>query len=409
MAWRLLPAACFDGRPSGRSAERQDCPNGLAQFWPPKKTCLESALPQSACACGIIMRNNNMDKKIKKTETPYFLFDISKFRGNISRYAAREFALNYSVKSCLFKGLIQKTESLLDGVTVSSKGDLRKVREETEKPIHFVSPLIRLSEIEAISQHGNSVAFNSFGQFQRLAKYLNPRIQALIRINPEKSFVKDSRYDPCRQHSHLGVPLSAFSEYIKKNRLKIDGLHFHNNCQSRRPADIIKTMEHIENHLGSWLSRLKRVNIGGGYVYQESLIKAVNKLQGKWREKYGLKRLAMEPGFDISNSAGLLVSSVIDVFAAKGGKKTAVLDTTVNHLPEALEYNERPDVLNSHENGGFSYIVAGCSCLAGDVFGEYGFKDPLNIGDLVIFKNVGAYSYVKANAFNGIEKPRLII
>ena len=347
--------------------------------------------------------------QVKKTETPYFLFDISKFRENISRCKGREFALHYSVKSCLFKGLIQKTEGLLDGVTVSSKGDLQKVREETEKPINFVSPLIRFSETEAVNNRGNSVVFNSLNQLNRLAKYLSPRIQIFIRINPEKSFLKDNRYNPCKPYSQLGVPLSAFSEYIKETRLKIDGLHFHNNCQSEKPADIVETLEHIEKRLGDWLRKIKHINIGGGYLCQESLVKTVNDLQDRWRKKYQIKRFIMEPGFGISNSAGSLASSVIDVFTGGGGKKTAVLDTTVNHLPEVFEYGERPEVLDCREGGGCSYILAGCTCLAGDVFGEYAFTTPLNIGDRVIFKNVGAYSYVKAHTFNGIEKPRLIV
>ena len=41
----------------------------------------------------------------------------------------------------------------------------------------------------------------------------------------------------------------------------------------------------------------------------------------------------------------------------------------------------------------------------GDKFGEYCFKTPINIGDRVVFGNVGAYSLVKAHMFNGINLP----
>jgi len=43
--------------------------------------------------------------------------------------------------------------------------------------------------------------------------------------------------------------------------------------------------------------------------------------------------------------------------------------------------------------------------LAGDVFGEYQFSKPIAVGDKVVFKNVGAYSLVKANRFNGYNLP----
>ena len=347
------------------------------------------------------------DADLRQEHTPYFLFDINRIRDNISRYKNLKFALNYSVKSCLFEGLVREIEDMLDGFTVSSKGDLKKVRNETTKPIQFISPLIRSSEIEAVNNFGNSIIFNSLGQFHRLANSLSSHIQRFIRINPEMSFIKDKKYDPCRPYSQLGVPLSVFSEHIKKNPVKVDGIHFHNNCQSACPSDIIMTLNHIESFLGDWLSRLKYINIGGGYLYQDNFLSVVNGLRDKWNKEYQLDFL-MEPGFDISNNAGFLVSSIVDIFITKEGKNIAVLDTTVNHLPEIFEYGIKPDILDHCENG-YSYILTGCTCLAGDVFGEYPFKEPLNIGDTVIFKNVGSYSYVKNHTFNGIEKPNLFV
>ena len=47
----------------------------------------------------------------------------------------------------------------------------------------------------------------------------------------------------------------------------------------------------------------------------------------------------------------------------------------------------------------------GCTCLAGDIFGEYCFNKPVAIGDRVTFSHVGAYSLIKANRFNGYNFP----
>ena len=341
-----------------------------------------------------------------KTHTPYFLFDINKIKKNIIKYKDRYFNLNYSVKSCLFDGLVRETEYLLDGFTVSSKGDLTKVRNETEKPIHFVSPLIRDFEIEKINSIGNSIAFNSLSQFYRFNNSLSSHIKTFIRVNPEKSFIEDNRYNPCKPYSQLGVPISLFAEHLKTNFLKIDGIHFHNNCQSDRPKNAIETMDYIETLLGDYLHQLQCVDMGGGYIYSENLINTLNQLKNKWNQKYGIN-LIIEPGFDISNNAGFLVSSVVDTFNVQN-RNIAILDTTVNHLPEVFEYETKPEILNQTE-GGHTYILCGCTCLAGDVFGEYSFDKPLRIGDPIIFKNVGSYSYVKAHEFNGIKKPDVII
>ena len=53
----------------------------------------------------------------------------------------------------------------------------------------------------------------------------------------------------------------------------------------------------------------------------------------------------------------------------------------------------------------YTYRLAGLSCLAGDVIGDYSFKKPLNIGDRVIFTDMAIYSMVKTNTFNGIKLP----
>jgi carboxynorspermidine decarboxylase len=51
--------------------------------------------------------------------------------------------------------------------------------------------------------------------------------------------------------------------------------------------------------------------------------------------------------------------------------------------------------------------LAGCTCLSGDLFGEYRFTRPLEIGDRVVFENVGAYSLIKASRFNGQNLPSI--
>jgi carboxynorspermidine decarboxylase len=86
---------------------------------------------------------------------------------------------------------------------------------------------------------------------------------------------------------------------------------------------------------------------------------------------------------------------------------TAVLDTSVNHLPESLEFEYAPDVFGDSDEGSCEYTLAGASCLAGDVFGDYAFAEPLKIGEQVVMENVGAYSHAKCHSFNGINIPTI--
>jgi carboxynorspermidine decarboxylase len=85
------------------------------------------------------------------------------------------------------------------------------------------------------------------------------------------------------------------------------------------------------------------------------------------------------------------------------------MDTSVNHNPEVFEYQRQP-LLHEHDaQGRYSALLAGCTCLAGDVFGEYRFNQPLKIGDKLVFKEVGAYSLIKANRFNGYPLPDIYL
>jgi carboxynorspermidine decarboxylase len=74
-------------------------------------------------------------------------------------------------------------------------------------------------------------------------------------------------------------------------------------------------------------------------------------------------------------------------------------------MPETFEYQFLPDVFGDVETGEFGYILAGSTCLAGDIFGEYSFMERLEVGSRVVFTDVGAYTLVKAHTFNGLNLP----
>ena len=113
---------------------------------------------------------------------------------------------------------------------------------------------------------------------------------------------------------------------------------------------------------------------------------------------------------DISSTArrtaGYIISSVLDVFTSEG-KRIAVLDTSVNHMPEVFEYGYEPDVVGHDDDAPYEYLLAGCTCLAGDIFGEYRFAEPLEVGEKVVFYNCGAYTLTKAHMFNGVNLPTI--
>jgi carboxynorspermidine decarboxylase len=78
-------------------------------------------------------------------------------------------------------------------------------------------------------------------------------------------------------------------------------------------------------------------------------------------------------------------------------------------MPDTLSMPYRADVRGESKNGKYCYILAGNTCLAGDVMGRYCFNKPLEVGDRVIFEDMIHYTIVKNTTFNGIKLPDLLI
>ena len=356
----------------------------------------------------------------KINQTPAFVYDESAIIEKLT--ALSEVKKNsgcqilYSIKAAPMRGLLETIANRVDGFSVSSLFECQIAREiiGDRGTVHLTTPGLRDDEFGSIVEYVDYISFNSLSQWQYYQGHiqkdiLGDEIQKLncgLRINPEISFVKDERYDPCRKYSKLGVPIPELENI--KHLENIQGLHLHNNCESSDYTELKQTVDHVCLLLGQTLERMQWINLGGGYfIDNEKQQHELEQIIQDLKDTYTLD-VFIEPGKGIVGSAGSLVSSVIDMFESDG-KQVAILDTTVNHLPEVFEYQYKPEIVQENSEGGYEYRLAGCSCLSGDMFGDYRFEQVLSIGSRVIFKNVGAYMFVKANTFNGINLPAVII
>jgi len=317
----------------------------------------------------------------------------------------------YSVKALPFMELLKIIAPLVDGFSVSSLFEARLARETlgNSRTISITTPGFREDELREIATLCRHVAFNSVNQWRRFKISLRGEAQGGLRINPQLSFLEDARYDPCRKHSKLGVPLTEVKSILSDEPETLSGLagvHFHTLFTARDFKPLALTIDHLEERLGPWLSSLAWINLGGGYLLDDpEALSDLGPIVEHLRHRYGVEVL-FEPGKGVVGQAGYLVASVLDLFESDG-KRVAVLDTSVNHLPEVFEYQIRPMIAETQETGPYRYLIVGASCLSGDVFGEYGFDHTLETGSRLTFVNVGAYTLVKASRFNGINLPAI--
>ncbi len=324
--------------------------------------------------------------------------------------------LLYSVKALTLPWVLELIAPHVQGFSVSSLYEAVTARNvlrdalHTEGTIHITTPGLRPDEIGKISEVCDYLSFNSISQWQRHKDDLTTDIEIGLRVNPEVSFLDDPRYDPCRAYSKLGASSHDIKEALGQSSPAshgLSGLLIHNNCNSPDAQELLSTVRQLEAELGQVLGRSQWFNLGGGYLFDKDSTNqdAFDEAVGTLKEQYGLD-VFMEPGSAFVRDAGFLVSTVLDLFE-NSGKSIAILDTTVNHLPESFEYEWRPEVLLDIEGGRYPYIIAGSTCLAGDVFGEYAFAEPLEIGSTVVMYGVGAYNLVKAHTFNGLPLPSI--
>ena len=311
--------------------------------------------------------------------------------------------LTYAMKPCTLAWALDTIAPFVTGFAASSPFEAQLGRQVLgdNGNIHYHSVAITESEFVQVSALADFMSFNSINQFQRHQPQSKESVSLGLRVNPGISFVADERYDPCRRHSKLGVPIDALSKFDSPN---VKGLMFHTNCESDDLRHLLATVQNMERRLSPMLEGLEWINLGGGYMFREGtdiepLRQAVEILRNN-----GDTRIIIEPGGAFVRDAGIIVSAVLDIFDSNG-VEVAVLDTTINHMPEVFEYQFEPEVLDYQPEGQHRYILAGRSCLAGDIFGDYTFDQPLNIGDRVTLMEMGAYTQPKAHTFNGINLP----
>ena len=314
----------------------------------------------------------------------------------------------YSIKSLPLIAILEMAKPFVDGFSVSSLFEARLADEVLagQGTIHLTTPGIRPDELDDLSRLVTHISFNSLSQLQRFADKIQTQTSIGLRVNPKLSFVKDDRFNPCRQYSKLGVDIDELWQSSCLDQ--VNGLHVHTIFSATDFTPLIKTVGKLRQYFGNNIAQLDWLNLGGGYLFQQikdlrPFIDMVKQL----KDDFDLD-VYIEPGNAVVNQAGYLVATVIDSFVSDG-KAIAILDTSVNHNPEVFEYQLQPELHDHDASGQNTAILAGSTCLAGDVFGEYRFKDALAIGDKVVFKNVGAYSLVKANRFNGYNLPDIYV
>ena len=355
--------------------------------------------------------------RMDQLPTPCYVIDEKKLKenleilGDVREKAGCKILLAQKAFSCFYEYPL--IGQYLDGTTASGLYEARLGKEEMGKENHVFAPAYKDADIKELGEICDHIIFNSFAQLRRHKDAVSGKSLGL-RINPECSTQGEHAiYDPCAPGSRLGVTKEVFDcEIAAEPELfeALDGLHFHTLCE-QNADDLAKTLEAVEEKFGPWLSKIKWLNMGGGHHItrddydRELLIKCIKHR----KDTYGVE-VYLEPGEAIALNAGYLVTEVMDI--VENGLSVLILDASAAcHMPDVLEMPYRPPLKDSGVSGEkeFTYRLSSCTCLAGDVIGDYSFDHKIQVGDKLYFQDMAIYSMVKNNTFNGIPLPGIAV
>jgi len=346
-------------------------------------------------------------------KTPALVLDVARLKGNIATAARvkRESGAKIllATKAWAMPAAFPLISDALDGTTASGEYEARMGKEEFGKEVHVYAPAYTETEIRNLTSIARHIYFNSG---QQLAAYLpivrkTKGIKVGIRINPgfSQATLGGPLYDPCAPCSRFGATRDELDS-LPWDEIEI--LHAHALCEATHEGSV-GLIRHIAQAFAPYVRRVKAVNFGGGHFMNKAgydvaaLIAAIK----AFRAEFGVE-VILEPGAGLVVDAGYLVASVIGLH--RNVKDIAILDTSAScHMPDVLEVPYTPLVFGAGEPGakGHDVILAGKTCMTGDVIGEYSFDKPLRVGDRLIFSDMMQYSFVKSSTFNGTPLPDL--
>ena len=374
------------------------------------------------------MNESQLLKIAKEYGSPVYVYDAEKIASQYKRLTGafkgvKTLKVNYAVKALSNISILKYLKTLGAGIdTVSiQEVQLGLAAGFSADQIIFTPNGVSLNEIEEAAKLGIQINIDNLSVLEQFGTK-HPKTPVCIRINPHVMAGGNSNISVGHIDSKFGISIHQIPHLlriIENTNMNINGIHMHTGSDIL-DIDVFLYASEILFDTAKKFKDLEFIDFGSGFKVpykagdiETNIEELGQKLSAKFNnfcKEYGKElTLAFEPGkFLVSESGHFLTK----VNAVKQTTSTvfAQVDSGFNHLVRPMFYGSHHDIDNISNPKGRErfYSVVGYICET-DTFGNNRRITEINEGDILRFKNAGAYCFSMASNYNSRFRPAEVL
>lgn len=374
------------------------------------------------------MEQSHLAAIAKKHEGPLYVYDGEKIKKQYNRLTTafnkvEKLRINYACKALSNLSILSLLRSLGAGLDTVSIQEVQLGIESgfDPKDIIFTPNGVSMEEIEKVATLGVQINIDNLSILEQFGTK-HPNIPVCIRINPHVMAGGNSNISVGHIDSKFGISIHQIPHVmriVENTQMKINGVHMHTGSDIL-DIEVFLYAAEILFDTALQFKELEFLDFGSGFKvpYRAGDIETnIEELGEKLTERfhrfcatYGRDlELAFEPGKFLVSEAGYFLTQVN---AVKQTTSTvfAQVDSGFNHLIRPMLYGAYHEIFNLSNPTGKErfYTVVGYICET-DTFGSNRRIAEISEGDILAFRNAGAYCFSMASNYNSRYRPAEVL
>lgn len=288
--------------------------------------------------------------------------------------------------------------------------------------IIFTPNCIGIDEIKEAVELGVHINIDNISILEQFGAIYGNSVPCCIRLNPHIMAGGNSKISTGHIDSKFGISIYQLRHVVrvvKSNNMLITGLHMHTGSDILDAGVFLQGAE-ILFDCAKDFADLTFIDFGSGFkvAYKDgdvtTDIEELGQVLGnrflEFCKEYGRElELWFEPGkFLVSEAGYFLVKS--NVIKQTTATVFVGVDSGLNHLIRPMLYDSYHEIVNISNPSGKQriYTIVGNICET-DTFGWDRKLNEVHEGDILCFKNAGAYGITMASNYNARLKPAEVL